>query len=64
MDAVCEIMKEFGAEELLPYCNIADHLMAKSLGFAFENPRVLGWGDSPCVGLFRTSSGVWGDFPL
>ncbi len=50
--AVCEIMKEFGAEELMPYCNIADYLMAKSLGFGFENPQVLGrgtplaWGSS------------------
>ena len=51
--AVCEIMKEFGAEELMPYCNFADYLMAKSLGFGLENPRVLGRGDDTCVGLFR-----------
>jgi len=51
--AVCEIMKELGAEELMPYCNTADYLMAKSLGFGFENPHVLGRGDYTCVGLFR-----------
>ena len=54
--AVCEIMKKFGAEELLPYCNIVDYLMAKSLGFGFENPQVLGRGGDTCVGLFRKDS--------
>jgi len=54
--AVCEIMKLFGAEELLPYCNVVDYLMAKSLGFGFENPLVLGRGGDTCVGLFRKDS--------
>lgn len=52
--AVCLMMEEFEANELLPYCNVADFIMAKSLGFGFENPNVLGRGDRTCIGLFRS----------
>ncbi len=51
--AVCILMEDLGAEELMPYCNIADFIMAKSLGFGLENPRVLGRGSETCVGIFR-----------
>jgi hypothetical protein len=46
-------MKETGAEELMPYCNFVDFIIAKSLGFGLENPRVIGRGDETCVGIFR-----------
>ena len=51
--AVCILMKETGAEELMPYCNFVDFIMAKSLGYGFENPRVIGRGDATCVEIFR-----------
>jgi hypothetical protein len=50
---VCILMKETGAEGLMPYCNFVDYIMAKSLGYGFENPRVIGRGDETCVGIFR-----------
>ena len=51
--AVCILVKETGAEELIPYCNFVDHIMAKSFRYGFENPRVIGRGDNTCVGIFR-----------
>jgi hypothetical protein len=51
--AACMLLEDFDAEELMPYCNVADFLMARALGFGFENPEVLGRGDGTCVGLFR-----------
>jgi len=50
---VCILMKETGAEELMPYCNFVDFIMAKSLGYGFANPRVIGRGSETCVGIFR-----------
>lgn len=50
---VCILMKAAGAEELMPYCNFVDFIMAKSLGYGYENPRVIGRGDETCVGIFR-----------
>lgn len=50
---VCILMKETGAEDLLPYCNFVDFIMAKSLGYGMENPKVIGRGDEVCVGVFR-----------
>lgn len=51
--AVCLLMEECGAEELMPYCNVVDFIMAKSLGYGFENPLVIGRGSETCVGIFR-----------
>ncbi len=51
---VCEMMKDQDVVELMRYCNVADFLMAKALGFGFENPEVLGRGAATCVGVFRT----------
>lgn len=51
--AVCEMMKDFDAQELMPYCNIVDFMMAKALGIGFENPDVIGRGSKTCVGIFR-----------
>lgn len=52
----CLMMQEFDAVELMQYCNVADFMMAKALGFGFENPDVLGRGAGTCVGLFRRDS--------